>query len=72
MKHSRLPNAREDLLTEHRRVRLDGQRDGGGGRWIRAADDALNAPECAPWTLVDAVWTPKRKVAVSADNRSGS
>jgi hypothetical protein len=37
-----------------------------------AADDVLNAPECAPWTLVGAAWTPKRKVAVSADNRSGS
>ena len=28
--------------------------------------DTLNAP----WTLVDAGWTPKRKASVSTDNRS--
>jgi hypothetical protein len=34
--------------------------------------DALNEPESAPWTLVDAAWTSKRKGAVGADNRSAS
>jgi len=29
--------------------------------------DALNAPEFELWTLVDAVWTSKRQVRVSAD-----
>jgi integrase len=31
--------------------------------------DALNAPEPEPWTLVDAAWTSKGQLAVSADNR---
>jgi integrase len=31
--------------------------------------DALNAPEYASWTLVDASWTPKRRSGVNTENR---
>ena len=32
--------------------------------------DALNAPELDAWTLVDAGWTSKDPVGVSAENES--
>ena len=41
-------------------------------RRARARDQAprrAQRPEATPWTLVDAAWTPRHQVGVSADNR---